>query len=178
LSRLVITREDVLALARGARLAAPPGAIVTERALETAREAGVEIIIEGGAPPPGGGSPGGGGSPLPAPAAEPAPPTAPEQETPQPATESTCRLIVTAFGRNRPRIMAELTGAIEERHGDIQEISQRVQEGWFHLVMLVDVPAGSSVVQEFRRALECLSSEDDYRVMVQHERVFERMHRI
>ena len=87
-------------------------------------------------------------------------------------------VVVTAVGRNRPHVLAELATGIADVGGDIQEISQRIVEGWFHTILTVDISRATGAFPQAKEALEALSREDDYTVRVQHERVFRYMHRI
>ncbi|MFH0946130.1 MAG: ACT domain-containing protein [Planctomycetota bacterium] len=87
-------------------------------------------------------------------------------------------VVVTAVGRNRPRVLAELATGIADLEGDIQEISQRIVGGHFHAIITVDTARCNADFSGVKRALEGLSKEGDYQVHVQHEKVFSYMHRI
>lgn len=87
-------------------------------------------------------------------------------------------VVVTAVGRNRPRVLAEIASRIADLGGDIQDISQRIVDGWFYTLFTVDMSRASLPFREAKRALEELGREGDYRVRVQNERVFRSMHRI
>lgn len=87
-------------------------------------------------------------------------------------------IVVTAVGRNRPRVIAELASGIADQEGDIQEISQRIVGGHFHSILTVDTSRSPHGFGEIKAALEKLSREGDYIVHVQHEKVFKYMHRI
>jgi predicted amino acid-binding ACT domain protein len=50
-------------------------------------------------------------------------------------------------------------------------------EGYFHMVLTVELPAGTRF-RDVQAALECLGGPEDYVVRVMHERVFRFMHRI
>lgn len=87
-------------------------------------------------------------------------------------------VVVTAVGQNRPRVLAELATGISDLNGDIQEISQRIVGGHFHTIITVDTSRSEVEFIEIKRALEGLSKQGDYQVHVQHEKVFQYMHRI
>ena len=86
-------------------------------------------------------------------------------------------LVVTAAGRNRPGVLAEVTGAIGKLGGNILDVSQKMVEGYFHMVLMVEMPAGANF-GAVKQTLECLGGADDYVVRVMHERVFRFMHRV
>ncbi len=87
-------------------------------------------------------------------------------------------LVVTAVGKNRPRVLAELATAIADAGGDIREISQRIIDDYFHTILTVDASGMKASFQEAKAAIEGLSREGDYKVQVQHEKVFKYMHRV
>ena len=84
---------------------------------------------------------------------------------------------MTAVGKNRPGVLAELTTAIGHAGASVHDISQRVVEGYFHLIMVVEVPPAGTFA-DLKQHLECLGGPQDYAVNVMHERVFRFMHRV
>ncbi len=86
-------------------------------------------------------------------------------------------IVVTAAGRNRPGVLAEVTSAIGEQGGNILDVSQKMVEGYFHMVLMVEMPAGTNF-GAVKQTLECLGGPEDYVVRVMHERVFRFMHRV
>lgn len=86
-------------------------------------------------------------------------------------------LVVTAAGKNRPGVLAEVTGAIGDLGGNILDVSQKMVEGYFHMVLMVELQPGANF-GAIKQTLECLGGPDDFVVRVMHERVFRFMHRI
>ena len=84
---------------------------------------------------------------------------------------------MTAVGRNRPGVLAELTRVLSEADASIGDISQRMIEGFFHMVLVVNIAPGCEF-GELKQSLECLGGKDDYAVNVMHERAFRFMHRV
>lgn len=87
-------------------------------------------------------------------------------------------VILTAFGRNRPWVLAEISNAIAQQCGNVLDISQRIVRDYFSLVLIVDIAEIGTDFATFKQDLEALSRESDYRVSVQHENVFRAMHRV
>ncbi len=85
--------------------------------------------------------------------------------------------IVTAVGRNRPGVLAEITVALAELGANVLDVSQKMIGGYFHLIVTVDFAQGRSF-EEAKAKLSCLGGEGDYVVRVMHERVFRFMHRV
>jgi ACT domain-containing protein len=145
--------------------------VVTPQALETARSAGITIRSGAGA------------------YVEPVPDRGPDAamsqrslpHLPEPPPEgelaSTTGVVVTAAGRNRAGVLSEITGALAHSNANILDISQKVVEGYFHIMLMVELPPGSGFAA-LKQSLECMGGPDDYIVRVMHERVFRFMHRV
>jgi ACT domain-containing protein len=176
MSRRVVTKEDVDS-AKGGKLEVGPEDTITAAALEAATRANVAIVRKSDAPP----------APpekqAVAATSAPATPAGPwdsfaSGSSANTATDGTPAAIVTAVGRNRPFVLAEITTKIGELNGDIFDISQRMVSGYFSTILVVDIGRVSTDFAGFKRALESLSKDGDYKLVVQHERVFRAMHRI
>jgi len=85
--------------------------------------------------------------------------------------------VITAVGKNRPGVLAEITGTLARLDASVHDISQRMIEGYFHMVLTVEL-TGTMTFGEMKQCMECLGGPDDYVVHVMHERVFRFMHRI
>lgn len=168
MARKFLTAEDVRK-AGGGQIVVDESTLVTPQAEEAAKSLGIAIVSGKGAwsaPPPDRG-----------PDAERAQRTLPNLPEPTEAELAGTSMIITAVGRNRPGILAELTAALAEFHASVHDISQRVIEGYFHLILMVETPQGVSF-GDLKQRLECMGGPDDYAVRVMHERVFRFMHRI
>ena len=73
--------------------------------------------------------------------------------------------------------MAEITAEVASRGGNVHDVSQKVIEGFFHMILTVEFAPDANFA-EFKACLECLGGPDDYAVRVMHERVFRFMHRV
>ena len=159
MSRRVLTRADVEAAQKDGRLELGPRDVVTPAARELAERLGVEIRHAG------------------QPAAAPTPRASRELAEHPDAHQGTERAVVTAVGRNRPGVLAEITTALGGLECDVRDISQRTTGEFFHMVLTCAIPAGRDFKQ-MKDTLQCLGGEDDYVVRVMHERVFRFMHRV
>ena len=165
--RRFLTAEDVRR-ATGKEIVVDVMTVVTPQALETAQAAGVRIRTANGdyrEPEPYRG-----------------PDAARSQVTlphlPEPSSEFTgTGFIVTAVGKNRPGVLAEITNSLLRWNAGVRDISQKMVEDYFHLVLMVELSDPSSF-GELKSTLECLGGPDDYVVRVMHERVFRFMHRL
>ena len=87
-------------------------------------------------------------------------------------------VIVTVVGKNRPGVLAEVTTAIADAHGNVMDINQKMLEEYFNLIMIVDLAGADVAFEDFQKQLEAMGADKGYRIHVQHEKVFRYMHRI
>jgi ACT domain-containing protein len=163
MARRILTKADVEAARSKGELTLGPDDFLTEAAREYANRIGLALREPGVAGAPATSAPSGGSSVGHAPLRDDA--------------LSGEGAIVTAIGRNRPHILAELTQRIADLNGNITDISQRLVQDYFSTILMVDLAEVGEFAQ-FKAEMEALSREGDYRVVVQHERIFRAMHRI
>ena len=168
MARRFLTAEDVRRAPAG-EIVVEEGTVVTPQALEAAEAAGIAIRSGTGSwqPPP----------PDRGPDAETMPQRLPQLPEPHddPTLESAA--IVTAVGKNRPGVLAAITAKIAEQKGNVNDVSQKVVEGYFHMILTVELEPGASF-DAFKTTLECMSSPEDFAVRVMNERIFRFMHRV
>ena len=87
------------------------------------------------------------------------------------------RVIITAYGHDRPGILAGITNAVSGAGCNILDVSQKILQEYFTLIMIADVAALHSSVADLQRQLADVGSRLGVRVMVQREDLFEHMHR-
>jgi ACT domain-containing protein len=97
-----------------------------------------------------------------------------QREKPQ----SGSRIIVTAFGRNRSGILAGLTGVLAQHTCDILDLSQKLMQDFFTVMLLVDIANGKTDFEGIKNALVKKGEELDLKVIIQHEEIFNAMHRV
>ena len=112
--------------------------------------------------------------PLDAPAI-PHPDAHPEIERPDPAHN---RIIVATFGRNRPGVVAALTSTLAENNCDITDITQKILQEFFSMIMIVDITASPIDFATLREKFNEIESRLGVTIVAQHEDVFRAMHRI
>ena len=169
MSQRFLTADDVRRF-RGLEIVVEESTVVTPQALEAAAAAGLPIVT------PDGGS-----------WREPAPDRGPDAggasrslpHLPEPADDphGGTTVVVTAVGRNRPNVLAEITTAIGAAGASVESVSQRLVDGHFHVILVVGLESGAGF-EGLKRCLECLGGPEDYAVHVMHERVYRFMHRI
>lgn len=87
------------------------------------------------------------------------------------------RAIVTAYGVDKPGILASITNVVSGAGCNILDVSQKILQGYFTLIMLADIAAMQGSLQELQRKLDGVGHQLQVHVLVQHEDLFKAMHR-
>jgi ACT domain-containing protein len=91
---------------------------------------------------------------------------------------SSNRIILTAYGLNKPGIIFRITQILADFSCDIQDLSQKLLQEYFTVIMIVDLSNATISFNMLREKLQKLGDELNMRVILQHEEVFQYMHRI
>ena len=87
------------------------------------------------------------------------------------------RFVVTAYGRDVPGVLAALTGELAADGVNILDVSQKVLQGYFTAVLFADLPPSGPDLGALRERLQRRGDALGARVLVQHEELFQAMHR-
>ncbi|MEM1055371.1 MAG: ACT domain-containing protein [Bacteroidota bacterium] len=87
------------------------------------------------------------------------------------------RFVVTAYGRDTPGVLAALTGELAAHGVNVLDVSQKVLQGYFTVVLFADLPAGGPSLATLREHLQSRGEALGARVLAQHEELFQAMHR-
>ena len=88
------------------------------------------------------------------------------------------RVIITAFGINQPGVVAQITECLAENSCDILDISQKILQEFFALILIVDIGNCKTNLRELKDCLGEIGNKLGIRVLAQHEDVFNYQHRI
>ncbi len=88
------------------------------------------------------------------------------------------RIIVTAFGKNRQGILAGLTTVLADNSCDIIDLNQKVLQEFFTTMLLVDISEAHISFDEIKQKIVTKGDELDLKVIIQHEEIFNTMHRV
>ena len=89
------------------------------------------------------------------------------------------KAIITVLGRDRVGIIAEVCTFLSERQVNILDISQTIVQGYFNMLMIVDL--GEEAAARFEQTaadLRALGKASALEIKLQHEAIFNGMHRI
>ncbi len=94
------------------------------------------------------------------------------------AKRSKNRIIITAFGKDRPGILAGLTGILAQHTCNIIDLSQKILQEFFTVMLLVDISECDVDFEFIKSEMIRTGEEFDLKVIVQHEEIFNAMHRV
>lgn len=88
------------------------------------------------------------------------------------------KAIVTVVGKDQVGIIAGVCIKLAEYNVNVLDISQTVMQGYFTMMMVVDVSSCNVPLAELCGAMEASGKEKGLSIRVQREDIFEAMHRI
>ena len=88
------------------------------------------------------------------------------------------KAIVTVVGKDRVGIIAQVCVKLAEYQVNVLDINQTVKQGYFTMMMAVDVTACTVPLAELCRAMDAQGQEMGLSIRVQREDIFQAMHRV
>ena len=88
------------------------------------------------------------------------------------------RAIVTVIGKDKPGIISKVSAALAESNVNIEDISQTIVQGNFTMIMLCDLANAKLNLKDLKSALIELGDKIGVSIHVQHEDIFNAMHKI
>lgn len=88
------------------------------------------------------------------------------------------RAIITVVGRDRVGIIYEVSKVLAENNVNILDISQTIMQDMFTMIMLVNIDKTEAPVSELSSVLDEVGSKIGVSIKIQHEDLFNSMHRI
>ncbi|GAB5517836.1 MAG: hypothetical protein RhofKO_00870 [Rhodothermales bacterium] len=87
------------------------------------------------------------------------------------------RVLITAYGRDQHGILASITAIVSGMDCNILDVSQKILQGYFTLIMLADMQAMRGTLAELQQRLDEKGRALGVRIVAQHEDLFNAMHR-
>ena len=87
-------------------------------------------------------------------------------------------LFITVIGEDKKGIVARISMLLYECGINIEDINQRIMDRYFVMTMLVDVKDSKEGMKEIRERLEEIGRELQLEIQIQHEKIFNMMHRV
>lgn len=88
------------------------------------------------------------------------------------------RAVITVVGIDKRGIIAKVSGLLFESDVNILDISQTIMQDMFTMVMLVDISASSVSFDRLTESLDGIGREVGLKIQIQHEDIFNSMHKI
>ena len=88
------------------------------------------------------------------------------------------KAIVTVVGKDQVGIIAAVCIKLADYNVNVLDISQTVMQGYFTMMMVVDVTGCSVPLAQMCADMEEMGKEKGLSIRVQREDIFEAMHRI
>lgn len=88
------------------------------------------------------------------------------------------RTIITVIGRDRVGIIARVCTFLAENSINILDINQSIVQGFFNMMMIVDAQNAEKDFSVLCEEIEKVGDELGVKIKMQHEDIFNVMHRI
>lgn len=88
------------------------------------------------------------------------------------------RTIITVIGKDRVGIIARICTYIAENDINVLDINQSIVQGFFNMIMIVDAQNAKKDFAVLNGEIEKISEELGVKIKMQHEDIFNVMHRI
>ena len=88
------------------------------------------------------------------------------------------KVIITVVGKDTVGIIARICTYLADNGVNVLDITQTIVQGFFNMMMIVDINASSRSFGDIQSDLEKLGTEIGVQVKAQKEAIFDEMHRI
>ena len=88
------------------------------------------------------------------------------------------KFIITVVGHDTVGIIAKVCTYLAEHQVNILDISQTIVDGYFNMMMIVNHDASSKAFNDLADELAALGKEIGVDIKIQHEEIFNMMHRL
>jgi len=88
------------------------------------------------------------------------------------------RIILTSFGINASGVVASITGTLADANCDIQDISQKIMGEYYTMILLFDISNSEKDLSSIQSEMNILAEKMNIKIYLQHEDIFNKMHRI
>lgn len=88
------------------------------------------------------------------------------------------RAVISVIGKDRPGILAFAANECACRSINIEDVTQKVLEDMFTMIMIVTIPDNADEYHAFKNELESSGEQQGLKIHVMHEDIFNAMHRI
>ena len=88
------------------------------------------------------------------------------------------KAVITIVGRDQVGIVAMVSGILAANGVNVLNINQNILDGFFNMLMISDISKSKVSLKELQQVLKEKGQEIGLDIKVQHEDIFNIMHRI
>lgn len=88
------------------------------------------------------------------------------------------KCVLTVVGSDKPGIIARVSTLLAQNNVNIEDISQTIMQSTFTMIMLVNLSGSTVKMKELSEKLKVLGDEIGVNIHLQHEGVFNAMHKV
>lgn len=88
------------------------------------------------------------------------------------------KAVITVIGQDRVGIIHEITGVLSKNNINVLNITQSILDDYFTMIMLTDVSKAIKSFDSVRLELNELAKNINMDIRIQHEDIFNSMHKI
>ena len=88
------------------------------------------------------------------------------------------KTIITVIGQDKVGIIANVSRILADEKINISDISQTILQEYFTMIMVTELPLQGYSIGDLQTKLNALGEEMGLEIRVQHEAIFDAMHRI
>ena len=88
------------------------------------------------------------------------------------------KAIITVVGQDTVGIIARVCTYLSEHQVNVLDISQTIIDGFFNMMMIVDISGSKTSFDDMAHELDKLGQEIGVKILCQREEIFTSMHRI
>jgi len=88
------------------------------------------------------------------------------------------RAIVSVLGKDKSGIIAAVSKALFDMNINIEDISQTIMQDYFTMIMLVDISGSDKELTVIQEKLKEKGKECGVIIKIQHEDIFNAMHKL
>lgn len=88
------------------------------------------------------------------------------------------KAVIAVIGKDTVGILSKVSTACAEAGANIIEVTQSVLQDMFAMIMLAEIGSTTVSFDELSRRLEQLGEDNNLKIHVMHEDIFNSMHRI
>ncbi len=88
------------------------------------------------------------------------------------------KAILSVIGKDNTGIIGKVGTFIDEVGGNIEDISQTVMQGYFVMIMLIDLKKANVNFAELQQKLDDMGNQLHLSMKIQREEIFNAMHRV